>query len=436
MFKRLRKYWERQKVFREIGSFDESGLVYAAEEGNRDCLAILIQAGFNVNAVSDRGVPAISRAVEKGNLPIIRMLVDAGADVDARDTQGLTPLMGSIRSSNRHIFSYLMEQDPDLELSDEAGETALFKAVRAGNTTLTRKLVEAGAEVEVINQSGCSPLMLAVENERIGVVKTLLNAGADPTIRDQRGRTVLEYDVQSPRLTRMLQKAAALKRQEHRGPSAESTAAKADSPLSGLLPNVGRNVFDQVPRLSSFMLSMMDTTLHALNSPYDVEDAEQKGRNLIQTLLGQRQADPANGHSPHGQNGHSHGKAYGKDLEGLSNQLQELMTWMRQQQELASTNPYLNGKAQAQLDRALLEASALGAHRIVPVLLNLGADHDARDDDGNTPLHLAVAHPAVIKQLLNDGADPGARNQSGQTPVDLARLGQQLATLEILPPQP
>jgi uncharacterized protein len=434
MFKRLRRYWERQKVFREIGSFDESGLVYAAEEGNRDCLTILIQAGFNVNAISERGVPAVSRAVEKGNLPIIRMLLEAGADVDARDRQGETPLMRSIRSSNRHIFSYLMEQDPDLELADETGETALFKAVRAGNTTLTRKLVEAGAEVDLLNQSGCSPLMLAVENERIGVVKTLLNAGADPTIRDKDGRTVLEYEVQSPRLTRMLRKAAALKRQEHQGRATESATAGSEAPLSSLFPNVGFSMLDQVPRLSRLMLSMMDTTLHALNSPYDVEDAEQKGRNLVQTLLGQRPTP--NGHTTPRKNGSAYDSTNGKAIEELSDQLQELIAWMRQQQELTQANPYLNGKAQAQLDRALLEAAALGAHRIVPVLLNLGADHDARDDEGNTPLHLAVVHPAVIKQLLNDGADPGARNQAGHTPVDLARAGKHLATLEILPPQP
>lgn len=428
MFKRLRKYWERQKVFREIGSFDESGLVYAAEEGNRDCLTILLQAGFNVNAVSERGVPAISRAVEKGNLPIIRMLIEAGADIDARDREGGTPLMRSIRSSNRHIFGYLMEQDPDLELADEQGETALFKAVRAGNTTLTRKLVEAGAEVDLINIQGCTPLMLAVEHERIGVVKTLLNAGADPNIRDQAGRTVLEYEVQSPRLTRMLRKAAALRVDEAKGQRAHQESR--GNPENGFFSPTHLNLLGQMPRLSNIMLGMMDSTLHALNSPYNVEEAEQKGRSLVRTLLGQRPA--ANGSNGHH---HANGQAEGQPLDDLSEQLQELISWLRQQQALAQANPYVNGKAQAQLDRALLEAAALGAHRIVPVLLNLGADHDARDDQGNTPLHLSVAHPAVVKQLLNDGADPGARNQAGQTPVDLARIGKQLATLEILPPQ-
>ncbi len=53
--------------------------------------------------------------------------------------------------------------------------------------------------------------------------------------------------------------------------------------------------------------------------------------------------------------------------------------------------------------------------------LALGEDLHARDDEGNTPLHLAVRADslAAVTFLLEAGADPSARNRDGNTPLHL-----------------
>jgi Ankyrin repeat. len=50
-----------------------------------------------------------------------------------------------------------------------------------------------------------------------------------------------------------------------------------------------------------------------------------------------------------------------------------------------------------------------------------GADVNARDKDGNTPLHYAVARCAfaTASLLLKHGADPNAKNNQDKTPADL-----------------
>jgi uncharacterized protein len=60
------------------------------------------------------------------------------------------------------------------------------------------------------------------------------------------------------------------------------------------------------------------------------------------------------------------------------------------------------------------------------VLLDAAAAMDARDEDGNTPLFVAVYRSAgrgeMIKLLLERGADPDAVNNYGKTPRELAHM--------------
>ncbi len=62
---------------------------------------------------------------------------------------------------------------------------------------------------------------------------------------------------------------------------------------------------------------------------------------------------------------------------------------------------------------------------IVRVLLEAGANVDAIDSFGNTPLWRAVmtasSNLAVIKELIKHGADPYKKNNHGIAPIDIAR---------------
>ena len=71
-----------------------------------------------------------------------------------------------------------------------------------------------------------------------------------------------------------------------------------------------------------------------------------------------------------------------------------------------------------------LTAASTDKPAVITALIEAGADVNARTEDGETPLHAAAAStdsPAVITALIKAGANGAAANDHGKTPFDLAK---------------
>nr|6MWQ_A Chain A, DARPin, Muscle-type aldolase chimeric fusion [synthetic construct]6MWQ_B Chain B, DARPin, Muscle-type aldolase chimeric fusion [synthetic construct]6MWQ_C Chain C, DARPin, Muscle-type aldolase chimeric fusion [synthetic construct]6MWQ_D Chain D, DARPin, Muscle-type aldolase chimeric fusion [synthetic construct] len=86
------------------------------------------------------------------------------------------------------------------------------------------------------------------------------------------------------------------------------------------------------------------------------------------------------------------------------------------------------------LGKKLLEAARAGQDDEVRILMANGADVNALDRFGLTPLHLAAqrGHLEIVEVLLKCGADVNAADLWGQTPLHLAATAGHLEIVEVL----
>ena len=62
----------------------DTPLIYAAEEGNYECMRVLIDEGTDVNHTNNFGYSALWHAVFKGHSKCTQLLIEAGADVNGK----------------------------------------------------------------------------------------------------------------------------------------------------------------------------------------------------------------------------------------------------------------------------------------------------------------------------------------------------------------
>lgn len=120
-----------------------TGLQLAARTGNNKMVALLIEAGADVNAKDSSGIAPLDEAAFNGNVIVADSLLNAGADVN---TVG-----GRHNSTPLHIAAY------------------------RGHVGMVKLLLAHGANANLTDSLGETPLILAQENRKTNVIAVLTN---------------------------------------------------------------------------------------------------------------------------------------------------------------------------------------------------------------------------------------------------------------------
>ena len=87
----------------QLDENDRTTLIRAAETGNNDAVALMLELGFPLETRGENGATALHTAAYSGGADTVRLLLDRAADIEARDTTwDSTPLDWAIVGSGEH----------------------------------------------------------------------------------------------------------------------------------------------------------------------------------------------------------------------------------------------------------------------------------------------------------------------------------------------
>ena len=158
-----------------------TALHWAAYHDDSEAVKLLLANGADVKAANRYGVTPLSIACTNGSATIVEMLLEAGADPKTTLPGGETALMTASRTGKLGAVKALLSRAADVNATERKGQTALMWAAAEGHVEVVDALVAAGADVRARLRSGFTPFFFAVREGRTAVVHRLLllKAGAD-----------------------------------------------------------------------------------------------------------------------------------------------------------------------------------------------------------------------------------------------------------------
>ena len=126
--------------------------------------------------ISNAAYTPLSYAVEQGNRELVKALLDAGANPNAKTEGGRIPLQLAL--DHKEIVELLLSAKADPNLSSEGGSTPLTAAIENGANEAIEILIKAGANVNLRDGYGSSPLQVATNYQKNEIVELLKKHGA------------------------------------------------------------------------------------------------------------------------------------------------------------------------------------------------------------------------------------------------------------------
>ena len=358
-------------------------LFTAAKEGDCKLIEFLAQHNIDFNAKNEFGENALFYPIMIGYLdPTLNyaipttiqastmqitgyktceLLLKLGTDVHAKSYVGNTPLSYAAMRNQHALCELFIKHGADVNVQNTNGSTPLAEAARTGSKDACKRLLELGADTNIKNKYGLTPLSLAADKGYTEICKLLIEHGADIYIKDDEGNTLLHRAIHDKNieLCKLLI--------EHR----------ADTNIKN---NEGTTPLHFAMERGSIDICKL---LFEHNAHVNIKNNEGIPALTMATIKGH--IDICKLLIDHG----------------------------------ADINAQIDNTGLTALHYTAIVSNNHKSNDICRLLLERGAKVNIKDNNGETPLNIAVKLGFIVisKLLLEHGADANIKDNSGNTPL-------------------
>ncbi|KAJ6653741.1 hypothetical protein lerEdw1_008768 [Lerista edwardsae] len=191
--------WQGGGVQRPAKAEGMRPLHYAAWQGKKEPMKMVLKAGSSVNVQSDEGQIPLHLAAQHGHYDVSEMLLQHQSNPCILDNCGKTPLdlacefgrVGVVQlllSSN--MCAALLEPKPG-DITDPNGTSPLHLAAKNGHIDIIRLLLQSGIDINRQTKAGTA-LHEAALCGKTDVVRLLLDSGINAHVRNTYSQTALD----------------------------------------------------------------------------------------------------------------------------------------------------------------------------------------------------------------------------------------------------
>lgn len=344
---------------------DEIGrtpLYLALTHNHKNVARLLIDGGADINVLNIWCESPLHEAADKGKLKIVKCIISLGYNINAQNIRGYTPLHLALINKHEIVARFLISKGAHVTLETNiAGtrEKALHLAFQHCNFDMVIYIIKQGANINSNDLEWGTLLHQAVKKSNCIVVQAILSFGADINCKDLLGDTPLHKAVVIGLLD-MTRTIIEL------GAELNTTNLDSKTPL--------------IVAAASGNLSVVELLL---SSGADVTPKDIFGNTAL------------------------HYPVY-LDPSGITKSMYEAA--------------FAEISAQDDQQKAPLNVSEFVNLNIAKVLINYGANLDAKNKQSKTPIMVAIENRNIVavQLLIRSGADVTIEDNFGSTPLHAA----------------